>query len=169
MDHQKTPTICSCSGSPLSNIKTHCGPTSGKVCPPLPSAESAGAGRGGQGGARLPGWAWATAAAAVYHGSRCISSSLCLLHAGLGLRLVLGLGRTPARPPLAPVTVPSLSPPLALGVGLTLCWLSLHLSPSVGTKPAVRQVGMVGGQGGAAFGHRHPVEANVYSGELGPR
>lgn len=83
---------------------------------------------------RLPGWTWAAAAAAaVYHGSKCISSSLCLLHTGL--RLVLGLGRVP----LAPATVPSLSPPLALG--LTLCWLSLHLSPSGGTEPTVRQAG----------------------------
>lgn len=89
----------------------------------------------------LPGWAWAAAAAAVYHGSKCISSSLCLLHTGLGLglRLVLGLGRMLGRLPLAPATVPSLSPPLALGMGLTLCWLSLHLRPSVGTKPMVRQ------------------------------
>lgn len=82
---------------------------------------------------RLPGWTWA--AAAVYHGSKCISSSLCLLHAGL--RLVLGVGGMLGRVPLAPATVPSLSPPLALG--LTLCWLSLHLSPLVGTKPSVRQ------------------------------
>lgn len=91
----------------------------------------------------LPGWAWAAAAAAVYHGSKCISSSLCLLHAGLGLRLVLGLGRMLGRLPLAPATVPSLSPALALAMGLTLCWLSLHLSPSVGTKPMVRQARQV--------------------------
>ena len=96
-------------------------------------------GQAGAGGTRLPGWAWAAAAAAVYHGSKCISSSLCLLQTGLGLRLVLGLGRMLGRLPLDPATVLSLSPPLALGMGLTLCWLSLHLSPSVGIKPIVRQ------------------------------
>jgi len=79
-----------------------------------------------EGGRGLPGWAWA--AAAAYHGSRCISSSLCLLHTGLGLglRLVLGLGRQP----LAPATGP---PSRARGAGLTPCWLSLHLSPSGGS------------------------------------
>lgn len=102
--------------------------------------EAAEAGAGGDGGGLLPGWACAAAAAAVHHGSKCISSSLCLLHTGLGLRLVLGLGRLP----LAPATIPSLSPPLALGRGLTLCWLSLHLSPLVGTKPTVRRATATG-------------------------
>lgn len=79
-------------------------------------------GPGGRTGVGLPEWAWAAAAAAVYQGSKCISSSLCLLHTGLGLRLASG---------------PSLSPPLALDRGLTLCWLSLHLSPSVRTEAVV--------------------------------
>lgn len=116
-------------------------------------------GRGEAGRARLPGWVWAAAAAAVYHGSKCISSSLCLLHTGLGLRLVLGLGRLP----LAPATVPSLSPPLALGMGLTLCWLSLHLSPSVRTKPMVRQATA------SESDYRHQFWANVTGSSLGKR
>lgn len=73
----------------------------------------------------------------MYQGRRCISSSLCRLHAGV--RLALGEGRVP----LDPATGPSLSPPLALG--LTLCWLSVHLSPSGGTEAAVRKAGHTAG------------------------
>ena len=72
---------------------------------------------GGAGQDRLPDWVWAAAAAAVYQGRRCISSSRCRAQAGVGVQVGVGVGEDVggsggggARPQGRPVSVPSPGP-----------------------------------------------------------